>query len=79
MSFYSAKEVGKRSNYNYTAEPMIYCAEIDKLIADDNALSFCISKGYHFEVLNGIDEANNIPQVQSRAGRKLFIIKSKTF
>ncbi|KAL7732743.1 hypothetical protein ACLKA6_005887 [Drosophila palustris] len=61
-----AKDVGKRSNYKYTAAPLIYCAEIDKMIANDTALSFCISKGYTFEVLNDVNEANKLPSVRSR-------------
>lgn len=75
-----AKEVGKRSNYKYTAEPMIYCLEIDKMIADDTALSFCISKGYNFEVLDGINEVNNMPNIESRiVGPKVYAIKSESF
>ncbi|KAL7732744.1 hypothetical protein ACLKA6_005888 [Drosophila palustris] len=55
-----AKDVGEKSSFKYTEEPIIFCLDISKIITDDTSLSFCISKGYSFQVLNGIKEARDL-------------------
>ncbi|XP_030565426.1 protein TsetseEP-like isoform X3 [Drosophila novamexicana] len=51
-----ARDVAERNRYEYTDDPTVFCHDIGKIVIDNTALAFCISKGYTFEVFNGIKE-----------------------
>jgi len=52
--------VSEKSGFVYTEEPIVFCLELSKIITDDTSVAFCISKGFSFQVLDGISEAKNM-------------------
>ncbi|XP_032599025.1 uncharacterized protein LOC116806496 [Drosophila grimshawi] len=61
-----AKDVAERTKFTYTEEPTVYCTDIGKIIVDNTALAFCISKGYGFEVFNGVQAVFKVPRHESK-------------
>ncbi|XP_030565425.1 uncharacterized protein LOC115765838 isoform X2 [Drosophila novamexicana] len=45
----------RSANVGYIID-LVFCHDIGKIVIDNTALAFCISKGYTFEVFNGIKE-----------------------
>lgn len=65
-----AIDVSVKLNYSYLYEPVVVCLETDSIIADDIALGFCISRGYTFQVFDGLNDV-----ILSTKENKLFNVK----
>lgn len=54
--------MAQKCKYTYADEPTLYCSEIGTIVGDDTTLAFCVSRGYAFQVVDGIPEANKLKQ-----------------
>lgn len=54
--------MAQKLKYTFVDEPTLYCSEIGKIVGDDTTLAFCVSRGFGFQVVDGLLETNKLKE-----------------